>query len=125
MAEEVALYVALYLDEDVTSQLAAMIEQRGFRVVSAMDIGMVERPDEEHLTYATEHKMTLFSYNEGDYVELARRWATEGRTHSGILISDQFSLRQIGELLRRILNFLNTVTADEMVNVVRYLADFK
>jgi len=28
-------------------------------------------------------------------------------------------------LLRRSLNFLNTVTADEMVNVVRYLSDFK
>ena len=125
MAEEVSLYVALYLDEDVTNQLAVMIEQRGFRVVSAVDIGLLERPDEEHLIYAIEHKMTLFSYNERDYIELARRWATEGRTHAGILISDQFSLQQIGELLRRILNFLNTVTADEMVNVVRYLSDFK
>ena len=66
MADEVSLYVALYLDEDVTRQLAALIRQRGFRIISA-----------------------------------------------------------IGELLRRILNFLDRVTADEMVNMVRYLSDFK
>lgn len=125
MAEPLLLYVALYIDEDITNQLAALISQRGFQVVSAVDIGMIERSDEEHLTYAAERNMTLFTYNERDFVELARRWMTEGRPHAGILISDQFSLRQMGELLRRILNFLDRVTADEMVNVVRYLSDFK
>jgi hypothetical protein len=86
---------------------------------------MSERSDEEHLAYATSQRMTLFTYNERDFVELARKWTKEGRLHAGILISDQFSLRQMGELLRRILNFLDRVTADEMVNVVRYLSDFK
>jgi predicted nuclease of predicted toxin-antitoxin system len=125
MAEEVSLYVALYIDEDITNQLAALISQRGFRAVSAVDVGMVERSDEEHLEYASARSMTLFTYNERDYIELARSWMTTGPTHSGILISDQFSLRQMGELLRRTLNFLDRVTANEMTNVVRYLSDFK
>ena len=85
----------------------------------------MEIPDEDHLTYAASQNRTLFTFNEADYVKLARKWAEEGRSHAGILISDQFSLRQIGELLRRMLNFLDQVTADEMVNAVRYLGDFK
>ncbi len=125
MADEVKLYVSLYLDEDVTNQLAALIRQRGFEAVSAIDIRMTERPDEEHLAYAAEHNLTLLAYNERDYLGLAQQWTAHGRSHAGILLSDQFSLRQLGELLRRVLNFLNRVTPDEMVNAVRYLADFK
>ena len=125
MTDEVALYVALHTDEDVTNQLAALLRQRGFQAVSALDLGMIQRSDEEHLTYASEHNLTLLSYNERDYLNLARKWSLEGRSHAGILISDQFSLRQVGELLRRVLNFLNQVTAEEMINTVRYLADFR
>lgn len=125
MANEPALYVALYTDEDVTNQLAALIHQRGYEAVSAIDLGMIERPDEEHLAYAAANHLTLLTYNEHDFVRLAQRWVVEGRSHSGILISDQFSLQQLGELLRRMLRFLNRVAADEMVNTVRYLSDFR
>jgi len=125
MGNSVSLYVSLYIDEDITNQLAALIRKRGYEAVSAIDLGKIEVPDHDHLAYATEQRRTLLTYNERDYVELARQWASEGHTHYGILISDQFSLRQVGELLRRTLNFLDQVTADEMINVVRYLADFK
>lgn len=104
--------------------MAALLRQRGFQAISAFDLGMNHRLDEEHLAYASEHNLTLLSYNERDYLSLARKWSLEGRSHAGILISDQFSLRRVGELLRRVLNFLNQVTADEMTNTVRYLADF-
>lgn len=125
MTPEARLYVALYTDEDVTNQLAALIRQRSHEAISALDIGMMERPDETHLMYAAEHGLTLFTYNERDYIHLAQQWARAGRAHAGILISDQFSLRQFGELLRRTLNFLNRIAADEMRNSVRYLSEFK
>lgn len=86
---------------------------------------MIEVADAAHLAFAAERGMTLLTYNERDYVMLAAQWAAEGLGHAGILISDQFSLRQLGELMRRTLDFLDRVTADEMVNVVRYLSDFK
>ncbi len=124
MAEN-PLFVSLYLDEDVSGQLASLIRQRGFQVVSAIELGRIEIPDEDHLAFAASHQLTLFTYNEADYIKLARKWAKEGYTHAGILISDQFSLRQIGELLRRMLNFLDQVSAEEMINAFRYLVDFK
>ncbi len=125
MADEISLYVSLYIDEDVTNQLAELIRKRGYNAVSAVDLGKISVLDDEHLAYAVERRMTVLTYNERDYVELARQWAQNNRKHYGILISDQFSVRQIGELLRRVLNFLDRVTADEMINVVRYLSDFK
>ncbi len=122
---EISLFVALYIDEDITNRLAALLRERGYRAMSAIDSGMMERSDEEHLIYATAREMAVLTCNEDDFIALARRWDVEGRSHSGILISEQFSLRQTGEFLRRLLRFLDSVTADEMVNVVRYLSDFK
>lgn len=125
MAETIALYAALYIDEDVTNLLATQLRQQGFDAVSALDLGLSKHDDEEHLGLATRQNRTILTYNERDFISLSHKWATEGRAHVGILISDQFSLRQTGELLRRVLNFLDKVTADEMINVVRYLSDFK
>jgi hypothetical protein len=65
------------------------------------------------------------SLNQRDYVQIARQWAAERRNHAGILLSDQFARQQLGELLRRVLKFMNTVPADEMLNTVRYLSEFK
>jgi len=120
-----SLFISLYTDEDVTSQLAALLRQRGFEAQSAAEVDMFQQPDEAHLTYATEHSMVLFSFNVRDCMILAQNWLDENRTHAGILLSDQFTRRQMGELLRRMLKFLNTVPADEMVNTVRYLSEFK
>ncbi|GAB4448846.1 MAG: hypothetical protein Fur0044_44490 [Anaerolineae bacterium] len=69
--------------------------------------------------------MVLLTFNERDFVLLAQRWVAEGRQHAGILLSDQFTRRQLGELLRRVLRFLNTVSAGEMVNTIRYLTEFR
>ncbi len=86
---------------------------------------MIEQSDEAHLVYAATHSMVLLTFNQRDYVLMARRWAAEGRSHAGILLSDQFTRRQLGELLRRVLRFLNTAPVGEMTNTVRYLSEFR
>ena len=40
----------------------------------------------------------------------------QNKTHYGIIVSDQLT---IGETLRRLLNLLNRITADEMQNEIR------
>ena len=69
--------------------------------------------------------MVLLSFNQRDYVQIARQWTAKGHDHAGILLSDQFTRQQLGELLRRVLRFMNTVPADETVNTVSYLSEFK
>lgn len=88
------LLIRLYLDADVDAKLAVNLKAQGYDCVSARHIGNDLLDDEE--------------------------W-NAGRPHSGIVVSDQIPL---GELQRRVLRLLDTVTADEMVNNLRHLAEF-
>ena len=125
MSNEIELFVALYTDEDITNLIAQLLRERGYKAISARDVGMRGKSDEEQLVYATERKMTILIYNRDDFLELDKKWRVDQRKHYGILISEQFSSRQTGEFIRRLSNFLDHITADEMINLVRYLSDFK
>lgn len=125
MSSELNLFVALYLDEDINRVIAQLLREQGYHALSAHDVEMGEKTDEEQLTYAVEHKMTILVYNRDDFLEIDATWRAAQRTHYGILITPQFSTRQTGEFMRRLLNFLNQITTDEMMNLVRYLSDFK
>jgi len=48
-------------------------------------------------------------------------WWETGRQHHGIIVSEQLSF---GEMLRRLLNLLHQVTAEEMRNSYKNLAEF-
>jgi hypothetical protein len=56
---------------------------------------------------------------------LARAWYFAAREHAGIILSEQFRQRQFGELLRRILRFLDNVMTEEMYNQILFLQQFK
>jgi len=118
-------YVSLYTNEDVPPRLATLLRQRGHRVASAYDVGMVARPDEHHLSYAATNGMTMLVFSGRDYLLLVQRWRSVGRPHAGILIADPFPNRQLDQLLRRILAFLHRTTLNQMVNRVCYLPEFK
>lgn len=119
------LFIALYTDEDVTSDLAPALRRRGYTAESALEAGNLNVSDETQLYYAAERDMVLFTYNAQDFIPLARAWYFAGREHAGILLSEQFSQRQFGELLRRILRLLNSLTADEIRNHIVFLQHFK
>lgn len=119
------LFVGLYTDEDVTSDLAPALRRRGYAAQSAVEAGMRENTDEAQLTYAAEREMALLTYNVQHFLPLAQTWYLTGRDHAGIVLSEQFSQRQFGELLRRVLRLLNSWTADEMKSKIVFLQQFK
>jgi len=126
MAEAASLFLQLYTDEDMTSELAPAIRDRGFAAQSAAEAGLLNREDAVQLAYAAEHGMAILTCNAGDFVVLAKRYAEAGLTHAGIIISsEQFSRRQFGELLRLLLRLMNSMSAEEMRNRVIYLQQFK
>jgi hypothetical protein len=60
--------IRLYVDEDAQDRgLVRSLLARGVDVVTASDAGMIERPDEEHLDYATASGRALFSFNVSDF----------------------------------------------------------
>lgn len=122
MKPEPPLFVRLYLDEDVHKRVASALRLRHFDVVSAHEIGRWGLTDEEQLAYATSEGRAIFTYNAADYLKLHMDWLRRGKDHWGIIVSDQ---QPIGETVRRLLNLLNQVSADEMRNQVFWLQAFR
>ncbi len=119
------LLVALYIDADLTTRIVPALRQRGYGCRSAIEDGFDNALDEAILARATELGMVLLTNNDRDFSPMARRWTEGGRDHAGILIFEQFRNRELGEFLRRLIRFLDTVTAGEMRNTVRYLSEFR
>ena len=125
MADPPGLFIQIYVDEDSTSALAEALRERGYVAESALEAGLGEANDEAQLTYAASKGMAILTRNNIDFSALSKQWAKSGREHAGIIISEKFSREQFGELLRRTLKLLNTMTADEIQNTFVYLSRFR
>jgi len=116
------VFIRLYLDEDVHKRVAYALKLRHFDVISAHELGRWGLSDEEQLSYATNEGRALFTYNTSDYLPIHQDWIRRGREHYGLIVSNQLP---IGETIRRMLNLLNRLTADEIRNQIRWLQAFK
>src|SRR5216684_5691741 len=94
-----ALFITLYLDEDLHPDLAAMIRQKGFDCQNAVEAGMLGKTDEEQLQYAASQGRCLISFNVRDFAILARHWVNAGRTHAGIVVTRQVRRNALWQLL--------------------------
>ncbi len=117
---DASLFIRLYLDEDFHPDLADALRQHGHDCRSCIEAGMSGKSDEEQLTYATAEGRCLVSFNVRDFVALAQKWGQTGRVHAGIVVTQQVSRQGLGQLLQRLL-LLNTTSADEIANVLRFL----
>ena len=58
--------IRLYLDEDAMADgLVQALCSRGVDVATANLVGMINRPDPDHLDYATSQGRVLYSFNKG------------------------------------------------------------
>lgn len=114
--------IALFLDEDVRMLLAEVLRQRGFDVAHVVEEGRQGKSDREQLGYAVSQGRTLLTHNIRDFLLLDRTWREEGRSHRGIIVSDQLPFR---ELLRRTLRCLSRRNAAEVCNQITWLHIFK
>lgn len=118
---EAGLLIRFYLDADVDIKLAANLRRAGYDCVSAREVGNAALDDETQIVFATNEGRVLLTHNIQDFVPIFERWWHANRDHPGIVVSQQIPL---GELQRRVMRLLDTVTADEMENNLRNLAEF-
>lgn len=112
----------LYLDEHIKPLLADMLRVRGIDCLSTGEAGNLSQSDAEQLAFAASQRRAILTFDIPDYLRLASAWAQAGRTHSGIIVSDQL---QPPELLRRLLRLAAQHGRDDLSNQVIWLHTFK
>jgi len=83
---------------------------------------MLSAPDDVQLAHAASEHRAILTFNIGDFAVLHEQYMADGKEHWGIILSNR---EPIGELLRRILHLLNSTSADDLKNQVRWLSEFK
>ncbi len=112
----------LLLDEQIWVYLATLLREQGFDVIHVYESDLEHKPDSEILRSAVENHRAVVTFNTKHFIPLAREYFTEGKEHYGIVVSDEIPQ---GELQRRVTRLLESVTAEDLKNMVRYLQEFK
>ena len=115
------LSIRPYLDINVHRWLAADLRRRGFDCVHSLELGHDLFSDEQHPRWASDQGRTVVTFDRKDFQVLAAAWLLRGEQHAGIVIAVAPPQLPIAEFYRRLLNFLDQVTADEVLDQIRWL----
>ena len=114
--------IRLYMDEDsMDHELVQALRARGVDVITALDAGMIERDDAEHLDFAAGQGRVLCTFNARDFYRLHSLYQGQGKPHAGLILMRQQHY-SVGEQMRRILRLMASKSADEMRNWVEFLS---
>jgi predicted nuclease of predicted toxin-antitoxin system len=112
------LFIELYLDEDVDVLVAELLRAHGFVALTAREAGQLGKDDVDQLAYAVSQSRALLMHNRTDFENLAQDYFAAGKPHYGIILAGR---RSPYEVVRRLLLIVDSVTADEIQNQVRYV----
>ena len=114
--------IRLYLDEDaMDGDLVQALRMRGADVQTALEAGLIKRPDDEQLAYAARHERSLYSFNVADFMSLHTAYMAEGKHHAGIILAQQ-QRYNIGEQMRRLLKLIGTKSAENLRDNIEFLS---
>jgi hypothetical protein len=82
-----ALFIVLYLDEDVDVLVAALSRARGFTAVTTREAGQLQNSDAEQLAYAVTQRKAFLTHNRADFEALDQEYLAASQTHCGIMIA--------------------------------------
>jgi uncharacterized protein with PIN domain len=114
--------VKLYLDENIPPALAVILRSRGYDVVSAHEVDMRGKKDEEQLEYAIAQGRVLLTFNVRHFAPLAKSYFEQGREHPGIVVSTDVELRK---LIRLTTNLLEREKPEDLKNGFVWLQSYR
>lgn len=83
---------------------------------------MLSADDEQQLVFAALEQRAIVTFNFSDFMLLHEKCLAEGQEHWGIIFS---TVESIGVLMHRLLRLLNSTSADELKNQIRWLNEFR
>lgn len=112
----------LHLNEHLSPRLASQLQKHGFDVKTSQQAELLAESDEKQLSHAANERRAIVTFNVSDFFRLHEEYQTQGKEHWGII----FSTREaINILFHRLLRLLNSVSAEELRNQIRWLNEFK
>lgn len=83
---------------------------------------MLSDEDSVQLAFAASQQRAILTFNFNDFVTLHDQYTAEGKVHWGIVLSTE---EPISALMHRLLRLLNSVSAEELKNQIRWLNEFR
>ena len=114
-----SLYIRFYCDEDVSVDIAHNLQQRGFDVLTTRDALRLTYDDNDQLAFAVEQQRAIITHNRRDFEVLHQTYLDQERLHMGIIIVKRRS--NDAHIVSKLLDILNTNTADEICNTLLYV----
>ena len=108
----------LLLDEHIWAYLAELLREQGFDVVHVNEVDLDATPDDKIMQFAAGEHRAVVTFNIKHYIPLSVQYFEDGKEHYGVVVSKELSH---GELKRRVTKLLKSVSAEELMNAVRYL----
>ena len=113
--------IRFFTDEDIYAAVAVALRRHGIDVISTPEVGRLGETDESQLLFATNQQRAILTFNVADFAILHAQWLQQGKHHAGIVISQQ---RQVGDLVRRIVNLATTLDAASIVDRLEFVGDW-
>ena len=111
--------VALYMDVHVPEPIVRQLHRRGIDVLTAVEDGARELPDDELLERARELGRVLFTQDVGFKV-MAEDWQRQGRPFAGLLFGHQLG-GSIGQFVGNLEMIAVASEPNEWLNTIEYL----
>lgn len=109
-----AAAIHLYLDENISPQVAVQLRRHGINATSVHEMGITGESDDNHLARATELQQVIVTCDT-DFLSLV-----EGVEHYGIVFGRQKRM-SIGDWVTKLVLLCGVYDADDMRNHVEYV----
>jgi len=97
--------------------IASRLRDTGLDVVAVVERGWETETDEAVLAFCRDEERALLTNNVGDFVLTVRRWAAEGRSHSGLVFTSDESMPRsrhtIGRYVQALARLLRSLPAND------------